>query len=132
MNEKLSAFFKVIVKYGGANLVILLVSAWFFDSFFHINPLIVGDLLEWLLWIIFFETIYVMIISRIVWTLEKFRDYGEGKSIKEEMNGKAVTAIAKEIGADVIVNVAKKLAPTPEKKIKKELDKIDKEIEAIE
>lgn len=132
MNEKISAFFKVIVKYGGANLVILLISAWFFDSFFHVNPLTIGNILEFLLWIIFFETIYVLVVSRIVWTLEKFRDYREGKSIKDEMNGKAVSTMAKAVVGDVVVGVAEKLTKTPKEKKEKEIKKIEEKIEELE
>lgn len=129
MNEKISAFFKVIVKYGGANLVILLVSAWFFDSFFHMDPGMIGTILGYLLWIIFFETIYVLIISRVVWTLEKFRDYREGKTIKDEMDGKAISAVAREVGLDLIVELKEKLTKTPEEKEKKAILKEINEIE---
>ena len=129
MNEKISAFFKVIVKYGGANLVILLISAWFFDSFFHMDPMMIGNILGYLLWIIFFETIYVLVVSRIVWTMEKFRDFKEGKTIKDEMDGKAISAVAKEVGVDMIVSLAEKMVKTPEEKEKKAFLKEIKELE---
>jgi hypothetical protein len=129
MNEKISAFFKVIVKYGGANLVIFLVSAWFFDSFFHVDGTEVQQKLGWLLTAIFIETIFVMTISRIIWTMEKFRDFKEGKTIKDEMNGKAVSTIAKEVGVGLIVDLAEKMAKTPEEKEKKAFLKEIKELE---
>ena len=136
MNDKLSAFFKIIVKYGGANLIIFLVSAWFFDTYFHINSSDVMELLAWMLRALFYETIYVLIISRIIWTMEKFRDFGKGKTMSAEVNGKPVISVAKDIGLDTMVNLVQKgtelrsrLAETKDEKKK---DKLRVEIEALE
>lgn len=129
MNEKISAFFRVIVKYGGANLVIFLVSAWFFDTYFHINPTEVAELLAFLLRVLFIETVYVLIISRGVWTAEKIKDFVKGKPIAEEINGKAISAVAKEVGVDMIVSLAEKMVKTPEEKERKAIGKEIKELE---
>lgn len=136
MNEKISAFFKIIVKYGGANLVIFLVSAWFFDTYFHINEGEVADKLSWLLTAIFIETVYVMFVSRVIWTMEKFRDFKDGKTMKEEMNGKPVITVAKDIGLDTVVSLVQKganlRASLSETKDEKKKEKLRAEIEALE
>ena len=129
MNEKISAFFRVIVKYGGANLVIFLVSAWFFDTYFHIDPEGVSELLAWLLKVLFYETIYVLIVSRAIWTAEKIKDFVKGKPIAEEMDSKAISTVAKEVGVDMIVSLAEKMVKTPEEKERKAIGKEIKELE---
>lgn len=136
MNDKLSAFFKMIVKYGGANLIIFLVSAWFFDTYFHIKEGEVADKLSWLLTAIFIETVYVMLVSRVIWTMEKFRDFGKGKDMKEEMNGKPVVKVLQDIGLDTVINLTQKgaqlRANLAETKDEKKKDKLRAEIEALE
>jgi len=136
MNEKLAAFFKAIIKYGGGNLVILLLSAWFFDSFFNVDPNTIALILNYLLWILFFETIFVLIVSRIFWVLDKARDFKSGINVSEEINGKNIVTASKEVGIDVLTglfNVTKELiVKTPEEKEKKDIEKqinlIEKEI----
>jgi len=134
MNEKLTAFLKAIVKYGGANLLLLIIVSYFFDSFFHVDPLTVQVILNWLLWILFFETIVVMVVGRVFWILQKGRDFQQGKDVVD-VNGKSTTDLLKEIGVDTLVSLKDKLAKSPEKereKIKKQIAKIEAELKALE
>ena len=135
MNEKLSAFLGAIVKYGGANLVIFLVSAWYFNTYFFIEPGEVQQKLSWLLTALFFETIFVMAISRIIWTMEKFRDFKKGKTMSTEANGKPLSVLAKDTSIELLVELKEKLAKTPEekeiKRLEKKIKKVEKEIGAM-
>lgn len=132
MNEKLSAFLKAMVKYGGGNLIILILGSWYFNAFFDIDPNAISDILTKLLYILFFETIYVLIVSRACWTIGKIRSAIKGEEIAE-LDGKALDAVGKELGLDVLqgaLSVAKSaLTSTP---IEKEKKVIEKEIEKIE
>lgn len=136
MNEKLQGFINIIVKYGGVNLVIFLVASWYFDTYFHVNPDDVTTLLGNMLQMIFYETIFVMIVSRLIWAakeVKKFVKGDENATIEVEMNGKSVSALTKEIGLDIAVSAIEKLRTTPEakerKKIKKDIKSKIKELE---
>jgi len=134
--EQIGAFLKAIIKYGGGNLVILLLSAWFFDSFFNINPDTIMRILDYLLWILFLETVFVLFVSRIFWVADKVRAFQSGAVVSDEINGKAITDVGKDIGLDILAaaaTIAKDLViKTPEQKIEKEISKIDKEIAKID
>ena len=136
MKEQIGNFFKLVIKYGGANLVIFLVAAWYFNTYFYINPADVSDLLSWLLRVLFFETVYVLIVSRVIWTLEKFRDYREGKTMSSDMNGKSVSAAAKDIGLETVITIVEKATTLREKiadtKDEKKKTKLENELAELE
>ena len=140
MNEKLQGFINIIVKYGGVNLVIFLVSSWYFDTYFHVNPDDVTALLGYMLQMIFYETIFVMIVSRLIWAAKEVQGFIKGEEVKEEMNGKSVSTLAKEVGLDLAVSTIERLRTTPEakdrkilkKEIKNKIKQIEKEIKNIE
>lgn len=132
MNEKLTAFLKAIIKYGGANLVLLLVAAYFFDSFFHIDPNIVSTILNLLLWVLLGETLLVLIVGRFFWIMEKWRDFKAGKSTATDMNGVSTVEAAKVIGIEAIVALKDKLSKSPEEKAKIAVEKIEEELAKLE
>ena len=143
MNEKLTGFINIIVKYGGVNLVIFLAASWYFDTYFHVDPNEVTSLLGNMLKMIFWETIFVMIVSRLIWAANEIKKFIKGEvtiDIETTMNGKSVSALAKEVGFDLAINLVDKLRTTPEGKERKALEKvikgkikqIEKEIKNIE
>ena len=143
MNEKLTGFINIIVKYGGVNLVIFLAASWYFDTYFHVDPEEVTNLLGNMLQMIFWETIFVMIVSRLIWAaneVKKFIKGEETKIVETTMNGKSVSALAKDVGLDLAASAIERLRTTPEAKerkllkkdIKNKIKQIEKEIKAIE
>ena len=133
MNEKLQGFINIIVKYGGVNLVIFLIASWYFDTYFHVNPDDVTTLLGNMLQMIFYETIFVMIVSRLIWAAKEVKGFIKGEETEEVLNGKSVSTLTKEIGLDIAVSTIDKLRTTPEakerKKIKKDIKAKIKELE---
>jgi hypothetical protein len=118
---------KMVVKYGGLNLVLLLVLSWAFEQYFSLNPDIITVILNYVLWYAFFETIFVMFVSRIFWVMQKYRDFKAGKTVVEEIDSQSISQIGKEMGLDTAVKIASTLkdmiVKTPEAKEKKELEK---------
>lgn len=136
MNEKLQGFINIIVKYGGVNLVIFLVASWYFDTYFHVDPQEVTTLLGNMLQMIFWETIFVMIVSRLIWAANEVKKFVKGEAsadVETTMDSKSVSSLTKEIGLDIAMSAIEKLKTTPEakerKKIKKDIKTKIKELE---
>ena len=130
----------LVVKYGGLNLVLYLLLTWLFQQYFDVDTEIINFMLKLLLWYALGETIFIMVVSRAFWLLQKCRDFKEGKIVVEEINGKSVSNIGKEMGLDMALmaynTVKTLLAKSPEEKERKDLEKqlkeIEKQIEKIE
>ena len=141
--EQIGNFLKLILKNGGGSFVLTLVLAWLFREYFDINPLTTIKIIEFMLWLAFFQSIFVLIRGEFFTTLNKWRDYRAGKSTVTEMDGKSVADVGKDIGLTTVVTLVEKGTEIREKlaeskegrkknKLQKELVKIDLEVERLE
>ena len=140
--ETIGTFLKMILKNGGASFVLTLLLAWLFREYFDINPVIVVQLLEWMLWMAFIQAGFSLIRGELFTTLQKWRDYKEGKAVAEKTNGQSVSSMGKEIGLETVITLVEKasdlrekISKTPEQKESKSLEKdvaiLDKQIAKI-
>jgi hypothetical protein len=132
-DSKISAFLKAVVKYGGGNLVILILSLWYFNQFFQVSPAVITQILDMTLWLLWIETIYVMIASRVFWTIEKAKKCKAGVEVSEEIDGMTLTKATQGVGLEVLSTLGTGLKTLvekdPKEKDKKEINKLLKQID---
>ena len=88
MENKIVGFLRLILKNGGASFVLTLVLAWLFREYFDIDPFVVMQLLQFMLWLAFYQSIFSLLRGEFFTTLQKWRDYRAGKNVAEDMDGK--------------------------------------------
>ena len=130
--KSIGNFLGLVLKNGGASFVLTLTLAWLFREYFGINPDTTVQLLEWMLWMAFYQSIYVLLRGEFFTTLQKWRDYRANKPITPE----SVADVSKDIGLKTVVTLIEKgtelrskLADTKDEKKK---DKLRVEIEVLE
>ena len=106
--EQIGNFLKLILKNGGGSFVLTLILAWLFREYFDINPTTTVRIIEFMLWLAFFQSIFVLIRGEFFTTLQKWRDYRAGKVVATDMNGKSISDVGKEIGLRTVVTVIEK------------------------
>lgn len=137
--EQIGNFLKLILKNGGGSFVLTLVLAWLFREYFDINPDMTVAIIELMLWAAFFQSIFVLVRGEFFTTLQKWKDYKDGKSTVTKMNGMSISDATKDIGLTTVVTLVEKgteirakLAESKEgrkkNKLQKELDEIDIEL----
>ena len=116
--------------------MLTLTLAWLFREYFGINPDTTVQLLEFMLWMAFYQSIFTLLRGEFFTTLQKWRDYRKGKIVASEMNGKSVADVGKELGLNTVITLVEKgtelrsrLAETKDEKKK---DRLRAEIEALE
>lgn len=134
--EQMGNFLKLILKNGGGSFVLTLVLAWLFREYFDINPITTIQIIEFMLWLAFFQSIFVLIRGEFFTTLQKWRDYRSGKVVATEMDGKSVSEVGKDLGLTTVVTVIEKAsdlrAKISETKEGKKKNKLQKELDAID
>ena len=134
------SFIGSVVKFGGANLILVLLLAWFFQTNFSVSPLVISEYIEYLYIVAFYDTLCVMVFSRCLWMAEKIRAFIKGEDTSKDVATKTPAQIAQELGFEsaglMIAKVGElktKLTTEPKekekKKITKELAKIQKELD---
>jgi len=119
--------------------VLTLILAWLFREYFDINPITTIQIIEFMLWLAFFQSIFVLIRGEFFTTLQKWRDYRNGKLVTTNMNGKSISEVAKETGITTVITLVEKATSLREKiaetkdikkgvKLREELAEIDAEI----
>lgn len=134
--EQIGNFLKLILKNGGASFVLTLVLAWLFREYFDIDPETTKAIIVFMLWLAFFQSIFVLIRGEFFTTLQKWRDYKAGKIVVTEMNGKSISEASKDLGLTTVVNLVEKATVLREKlsdtKNEKKKIKIEKELLDLE
>lgn len=134
--EQIGNFLKLILKNGGGSFVLTLILAWLFREYFDINPTTTIQIIEFMLWLAFFQSIFVLIRGEFFTTLQKWRDYRSGKTVATEMNGKSISEAGKDIGLRTVVTVIEKATELKEKiaetKEGKKKDKLERELLELE
>ena len=122
--KSIGNFLGLVLKNGGASFVLTLTLAWLFREYFGINPDTTVQLLEFMLWMAFYQSIYVLLRGEFFTTLQKWRDYRAGKPIAPE----SVANVGKEAGLTTVItliekgaNLREKLADTKDEKKKEKL-----------
>ena len=135
----LKAFLGSVVKFGGANLIIVILLAYFFQTNFNVSPLIISEYIEYLFIVAFYDTLAVLVFSRIIWMAEKVRAFVRGEDMKDVAT-KTPAQVAQDLGLETAgamfakVGELKTMLTTEpiekeKKKITKELAKIQKELD---
>ena len=134
--EQIGNFLKLILKNGGGSFVLTLILAWLFREYFDINPTTTVRIIEFMLWLAFFQSIFVLIRGEFFTTLQKWRDYRAGKVVATDMNGKSISDVGKELGLTTVITLVDKAVVLKEKiavsKEGKKKDKLEKELAEIE
>jgi hypothetical protein len=108
--------------------VLYLVLTWIFQQYFDVDETIITFMLKLLLWYALFETIFIMVVSRIFWVFQKARDFQEGKIVVDEIDSQSIQNIGKDLGIELTTSLASTvkdmIVKTPEEKQKKALEKL--------
>ena len=132
-------FISSVVKFGGANLILVLLLAWFFQANFSVSPATISEYIEYLYILAFYDTAVVLVVSRFIWIAEKIRAFCKGEDMKKDVAAKSPAQVAQELGFETaglmmskVGELKDKIATDPEKKEKKkltkELEKLEKEL----
>lgn len=136
MENKIVGFLRLILKNGGASFVLTLVLAWLFREYFDIDPVVVMQLLQFMLWLAFYQSIFSLLRGEFFTTLQKWRDYRAGKNVAEDMDGKSIMDVTKDMGLTTVVNIVEKAtdlrAKIAETKEGRKKSKLEKELLELE
>ena len=116
--------------------MLTLVLAWLFREYFDIDPVVVMQLLQFMLWLAFYQSIFSLLRGEFFTTLQKWRDYRAGKNVAEDMDGKSIMDVTKDMGLTTVVNIVEKAtdlrAKIAETKEGRKKSKLEKELLELE
>jgi hypothetical protein len=128
----IKGFVTMVLKNGGAQLVVVLGLAWLFQQYFPINSATVAVLLEWLLWAAFVDGIFRLVVGEFYWIRYKELKFQTDKTsgnyaeVEKEVDaGSPIKSQAQDLGLDGLQYLKDKLLPDNSTKALDLIAKID-------